>query len=295
MNPGDRLSTGSDFLDRKLGGGFLPGTLVVVRGTTGVGKTILGLQFAHAGLTEEGRRGIVVNFFTRGDTQNHPSYARDFFGWPLLPFHPDGNDSLSRLWEGKNGLGDYFEALEFRGRRVNRSQMEEREWREWNAEYQKRRSRLLHFLYGNFVSGARRLVLDGIEPDHPMDPSFQMEVAEEIAHNLVRKEPEWLAREFLRERYFANREAVARRPYDHTRICTLLLQTSSETMLEKLEESPTPPGDLAINANTLILLGKIRQGGKLRRALRIVKHRASPADESVHPFEVNETGLHFTD
>ena len=36
-------------LDQRLGGGLLPGTLTVVVGASGIGKTQLGLQFARAG------------------------------------------------------------------------------------------------------------------------------------------------------------------------------------------------------------------------------------------------------
>ena len=36
--------------------GCLPGTLTVVVGSTGIGKTQFGLQFARAGLKQEGRR-----------------------------------------------------------------------------------------------------------------------------------------------------------------------------------------------------------------------------------------------
>ncbi len=45
-----RLSTGIDGLDDLLGGGLLPGTLTAVVGSTGIGKTQFGLQFANAGL-----------------------------------------------------------------------------------------------------------------------------------------------------------------------------------------------------------------------------------------------------
>ena len=44
----NRLSTGVPGLDELLGGGLLPGTLTVVVGATGIGKTQLGLQFARA-------------------------------------------------------------------------------------------------------------------------------------------------------------------------------------------------------------------------------------------------------
>ena len=58
-----------------LGGGLLPGTLTVVVGSTGIGKTQLGLQFAQAGLTQEGRRGIIFDMTARGDSQSHADYA----------------------------------------------------------------------------------------------------------------------------------------------------------------------------------------------------------------------------
>jgi KaiC/GvpD/RAD55 family RecA-like ATPase len=37
-----------------LGGGLLPGTLTVVYGATGIGKTHLGLAFAHHGRVADG-------------------------------------------------------------------------------------------------------------------------------------------------------------------------------------------------------------------------------------------------
>ncbi len=51
-----RLSTGVPGFDKLLGGGLLPGTLTVVAGATGIGKTQLGLQFAHAGRRRKGGR-----------------------------------------------------------------------------------------------------------------------------------------------------------------------------------------------------------------------------------------------
>ena len=56
MHVSDRLSTGVQELDAHLGGGLLPGTLTVVAGATGIGKTQLGLDFLNAGLEQEGRR-----------------------------------------------------------------------------------------------------------------------------------------------------------------------------------------------------------------------------------------------
>ena len=69
-------STGVPFIDEMLGGGVEPGTLVVVHGATGVGKTQLGLSFLNAGAREEGQRGIIVDLATRGDSQQHAEYAQ---------------------------------------------------------------------------------------------------------------------------------------------------------------------------------------------------------------------------
>lgn len=56
MSENTRFSTGIPALDDLLGGGLVPGTLTVVMGATGIGKTQLGLQFADAGRKQEGQR-----------------------------------------------------------------------------------------------------------------------------------------------------------------------------------------------------------------------------------------------
>ena len=58
-----------------LGGGLLPGTLTVVYGATGIGKTHLGLTFADHGRTADGARGVVLDMNGRGDSQQHDEYA----------------------------------------------------------------------------------------------------------------------------------------------------------------------------------------------------------------------------
>ncbi len=84
-----RLSTGVEGLDERLGGGLLPGTLTVVVGSAGIGKTQLGLQFLSAGCVQEGRGGIVFDMSSRGDSQNHSEYARRMFDWQLDPIAPE--------------------------------------------------------------------------------------------------------------------------------------------------------------------------------------------------------------
>jgi len=66
-----------------LGGGLLPGTLAVVYGATGIGKTHLGLTFAHHGRSADGAPGLVFDMNARGDSQQHHAYAERLFGWPL--------------------------------------------------------------------------------------------------------------------------------------------------------------------------------------------------------------------
>ena len=94
-----RLSTGVPDLDALLGGGLLPGTLTVVVGSTGIGKTQLGLQFAHAGLPQEGRAGIVFDMSARGDPQSHADYARRMFAWTLCQADPEAYVDPDRFFD----------------------------------------------------------------------------------------------------------------------------------------------------------------------------------------------------
>jgi KaiC/GvpD/RAD55 family RecA-like ATPase len=66
-----RVSTGVPQLDAMLGGGLLPGTLAVVYGATGIGKTHLGLTFADHGRVADGARGLIFDMNGRGDSQQH--------------------------------------------------------------------------------------------------------------------------------------------------------------------------------------------------------------------------------
>ena len=58
-----RVSTGHGRLDEMLGGGLLPGTLTVIYGATGIGKTHLGLSFCDHGARADGARGTMVFLF----------------------------------------------------------------------------------------------------------------------------------------------------------------------------------------------------------------------------------------
>ena len=85
-----RLQTGIPDLDEMLGGGLIPGTLTVVCGATGIGKTQLGLQWTYQGKLQEGEPGILFDLTSRGDSQNHRDYAERLFNWTPTQQRPDG-------------------------------------------------------------------------------------------------------------------------------------------------------------------------------------------------------------
>ena len=66
MELSDRVSTGIPRLDKMLGGGLLRGRTYLITGETGVGKTILSLQFLLEGL-RNGERCIYVSLDERID------------------------------------------------------------------------------------------------------------------------------------------------------------------------------------------------------------------------------------
>jgi KaiC/GvpD/RAD55 family RecA-like ATPase len=285
-----RLSTGIEGLDELLGGGLLPGTLTVVVGSSGIGKTQLGLQFARAGLAQEGRSGILFDMTARGDSQNHADYARRMFQWELERTDPDAHMDPAGFFNAPPP-GDYLHVFDTRGRRVTRRDLDFEAWHDWQAELARRLSTTIGFFYGNFVRGVRRTVIDGIEPvDRPSD-SVQIELFEYVYHQILRKDPEWVARDLFREHYRENAEAVGRHPYDPAEVGCLLLYTSHETTLDGLIERPLDEGDLLANANTVIHLGKIREGTRFRRAMYVSKHRGSVCTDQLIPYHIEDGGI----
>src|SRR4051812_30236850 len=97
----ERQGFGIPTLDRQLGGGLIPGTLTVIAGATGTGKTQLGLKWADAGGAAEGRRGVICDLTSRGDSQNHQGYARQHFGWELKSYLVEAplNHNFDRVWD----------------------------------------------------------------------------------------------------------------------------------------------------------------------------------------------------
>jgi KaiC/GvpD/RAD55 family RecA-like ATPase len=286
-----RLSTGVPGLDDLLGGGLLPGTLTVVVGSSGIGKTQLGLQFARAGLEQEQHAGILFDMSARGDPQSHAEYAQRMFGWQLHAVPPEDHVSLDGFFNGNRAFGDYLHVFEQHGRRVTRADLDFDAWQDWQAELGRKLAASIAFFYGNFTRGVRRAVVDGIEPvDRPGD-SIQMELFEYTYHQILRKDPEWVARDLFRQQYRAHAEEIARHLYDPSEVGCMFLYTAHETTLDTMLERPLDEGDLLSNANTIIYLGKIRDGSRFRRALYVAKHRGSACSDEIVPYTIDDRGL----
>jgi len=286
-----RQSTGIDPLDELLGGGLLPGTLTVVIGSTGIGKTQLGLQFAQAGGDQEGRPGIVFDVSARGDSQSHAEYARRMFDWTLTPVPSQEYVELDGFFDADRPHGNYLHIFDQTGRRVSRRDLDFDGWQDWQAELTRRLTASIAFFYGNFVRGTCRTVVDGIEPvDRPGD-SIQIELFEYIYHQILRKDPEWVARDLFRQHYRAHAKEAAAHVYDPARIGCMLLVTAHETTLDGLIERPLDEGDLLSGANTVIYLGKIREGTRFRRAMYVAKHRGSVCPDEIIPYRIEDGGI----
>lgn len=289
----ERQRFGIETLDRQLGGGLLPGTLTVLAGATGAGKTQLGLRWAEAGRIEEGRRGIICDLTSRGDAQNHAGYARQQFGWELAPFSADGPVDPAAVWNFDHPLGDYFHPFDHTGRRVTRRDLEPDDWHAWKTDLARVLRTSVYYFYGNFVRGTRRVVIDGIEPTERFAESIQFEFFEYLYHHVLRKEDAWAARELFREQYLANEPKVQAHAYDHRSISCVYLYTTPHIMLDDLMAEPIGEGDIFSNANTIVLMGRTKEAGRLGRALYVAKHRGSACGDEIRPYRLTDQGLVF--
>lgn len=273
-----------------LGGGLIPGTLTVVVGSTGIGKTQLGLQFANAGHTQEQQRGVVFDLCARGDSQNHSDYAQRMFAWSMEAIPSQRQPELSTFFR-QDSHGDYLHVFDYHGRRVTRRDLDWEEWRAWQSQLNAKLRSAIAFLYGNFIRGTRRVVVDGVEPADRPQESIQLNLFEYVYHQVLRKDPEWVARDLFREAYRKNAQAAAAARYDETALSCLLLYTSHETMLDDLVSRHLDEGDALSNANTLIYMGKTREGNKIGRGLYVAKHRGSACSEDIMPYRIDDNGL----
>jgi len=286
-----RQGFGIEGLDAMLGGGLLPGTLTVIAGATGAGKTQLGLKWANQGSTAEGRRGVICDLSSRGDAQNHDAYAREQFGWEIAEHQVDGPVDLAPVWDFQHPLGDYYHPFARAGRRVTRRDLEPDEWHAWKSDLARILRGSAAYFYSQFVRGSRRVVVDGIEPTERFAESIQFEFFEYLYQHVLRKEDEWAAREVFRELYRANAERVHAHRYDHKAIGCLYLYTTPHVLLDDLMAQPIGEGDIFSNANTIILMGRTKEAGRMGRALYVAKHRGSAGSDEIQPYRLTDRGM----
>ena len=286
-----RQAFGINGLDAMLGGGLLPGTLTVLAGATGAGKTQLGLRWADEGQAAEGRRGVICDLSSRGDAQNHDAYARDQFGWDLREHPSDAPFDAEVIWNLAHEPGDYYHPFARAGRRVTRRDLEPDDWHAWKADLARVLRGSAAYFYAQFVRGARRVVVDGIEPTERFAESIQFEFFEYLYQQVLRKEDEWAAREVFREQYRANAAQVLAHRYDHQATGCLYLYTTPHILLDDLLAQPIGEGDIFSNANTIILMGRTREAGRMGRALYVAKHRGSAAADEIRPYRLTDGGL----
>lgn len=287
-----RIQTGLPELDSRLAGGLIPGTLTVVLGATGIGKTQLGIQFLDAGRQQEGERGILFDLTSRGDSQNHEDYAQRLCQWTLSEFIADEAPEVESIWNRETTRRDVGRLFRRISRRVSLSDLNEDQRREWQADINRRLDQTIRFFYGNFAHGVRRCVIDGVEPVERASDSFQFETFEYIYHQILRKDHDWVARDLFRAGFREQADNVAAHAYDYRNVGCLMLCTSHEVMLDDLIERPIETGDVLSNANTIIVMGKTREGSRTGRGLYIAKHRGSACDESIWNYRIDgERGL----
>src|SRR2546430_16817350 len=83
----DLVATGIAGLDDILSGGLLRGSVILVEGGAGTGKTTLGMEFIYRGASEFGEPGLIVLFEVSPD-----KLIRDaaLFGWDLPELERQG-------------------------------------------------------------------------------------------------------------------------------------------------------------------------------------------------------------
>src|SRR5687768_13509551 len=83
----DLVKTGIEGLDDILSGGLMRGSVVLVEGTAGTGKTTLGVEFVYRGATAFDEPGLIVLFEVSPDKLERDAAG---FGWDLPALEREG-------------------------------------------------------------------------------------------------------------------------------------------------------------------------------------------------------------
>ena len=100
-----------------------------------------------------------------------------------------------------------------------------------------------------------------------------------------------MARDLFRESFRAHAREIERYHYDCGHLAGLLLATAHDSLLDDLIDRPLVDGDLLATANTLIYMGKLREGNHFARGLFIAKHRGSACSDEIIRYTINDRGL----
>lgn len=294
MTTAARVSTGLPRLDEMLGGGLLPGTLTVVYGATGIGKTHLGLAFAHEGRASDGAPGLLVDMNARGDSQQHAEYARRLYGWPLVRWTHTVLPMADPYPPPEQLAAHYLDVFPWVGRRsdyeVVTPEGREFDWA-WKAAYARALYTARPFFYFHFAHGARRVVVDGIEPCDSGD-AIQAYLVDDLYRKVIHRDAETLGMEICLP-VWRHRAFIEAHRYDHAAIATLLLVTTEETRLEDLVARKVAVGDIGAVANTVLLMGREKVGLRVGRFACVAKHRGSAMSDEIVEYRVGERGLRF--
>ncbi|MDR2763161.1 MAG: recombinase RecA [Planctomycetaceae bacterium] len=284
-------STGIIGLDEKLGGGFVSGTMAVLVGSSGIGKTQFGIQYANAGLNQEGLRGVLFDMASRVDPQGHNEYSQRICNWILREESLETRFEHEKFFDSSRVAGDYFHPLRYQGKRVTKRDLDFDQWNDWNAELSHNLDSTIAFFFGHFIRGVRRFVVDGIEPVQRQGESIQFELLEYIYHQIIRKDAEWVARDLFRQNYYLYQEVVSNNLYRKEDVGCMVCYTSPETSLDAMIEKPLDEGDLLAGANTIIYMGKIRDGVKFKRGIYVAKHRSDKCPDEILLYDINDKGI----
>lgn len=291
-----RVSTGLARLDALLGGGLLPGTLTVVYGATGIGKTHLGLAFAQQGLAQEAAPGILFDMNGRVDSQQHREYAERLFDWRLSPWKYEPAPWAPALpdFEAVAAMA-YCDEYNHTGRvadvQEGRDGSREFSW-SWKAAHNREFRRILPFFYFHFCLGCRRVVVDGLEPAGRGVESLQYHLFYEIYAQAIHRDFDVAAAEILIP-VWKYRDFIQQRSYPHERIATLLLVTTEETTINDLIARRVTEGDPGALANTILLMGKTIHGGRVGRCFHVAKHRGSSCSDELAEYRIGDGGIEF--
>ena len=276
-----------------LGGGLLPGTLTVVYGATGIGKTHLGLGFCHHGRHAEGEPGIVFDMNARGDSQQHHAYAARLHHWDLKRWTHTVLPMADPYPPAEQMAAYYCDALPWVGKlrdyQVPTSDGLEFDWN-WKAQYNQALYTVRPFVYFHLASGSRRIVVDGIEPMDVPGDFIQPYIFDDLYRKLIHRDSETLGMEICLP-VWQHRAFIDAHRYDHAAVTTLLLVTTEETQLEHLIARKVAAGDIGAVANTIVVMGSERVGNRLGRFLCVVKHRGSAKSDDIAEYRVTERGF----